>query len=115
MNTSLWKRTANFIAQQSVTTQNVHSATTADSQQLHLLLLSQLSVDDSGPPQMNYGNDHPLASSTLCAPSTPNNIIEGAEHDRQIIPGIPNQLYSTIIIDNEAQPPTSGDHESPTT
>ena len=90
MNASKWKRAADFIAQQSATTQNVHSATTVDSQQLHSLPLSQLSVDDSGPPQVNYGMDHPLASSTPHAPSTPNNIIEKAKPDRQIILGIPN-------------------------
>ena len=61
---------------------------------------------------MNYGTDHPLASSTPHTPSTPNNISEEAEHDRQIIPGIPNQVYPTITTDNEAQLPTPGDHES---
>ena len=44
---------ADVIAQQSATTQNIQSTATADSQQLHLLPLSQLSVDDSGPPQEN--------------------------------------------------------------
>ena len=101
-----------FIAQQSATTQNVQSAATADSQQLHSLPLSQLSVDDSGPPQVNYGTDHPPASSTPCTPSTPDNVIEGTEHDRQIIPGIPNQLYPMIIADNASQPPASRDYRS---
>ena len=111
MNASSWKKAADFVTQQSVTTQNIHSAATTDSQQLHSLPLSQLSVDDSGPPQVNYGIDHPLASSTPHAPSTPDNITEPAEHDRQITPGIPNQLYPTITADNEAHLPTPGDHQ----
>ena len=56
MNASLWKKAADLVEQQ--------AATTADSQQLDTLPLSHLSVDHSGPPQVNYGTDHPLASST---------------------------------------------------
>ena len=37
---------------------------TVDSKQLETLPLSQLSVDDSGPPQVTYGTDNPLAAST---------------------------------------------------
>ena len=90
MSASSWKKAANFITQQPVITQNTHSATTTDSKQLHSLPLSQLSVDDSGPPQVNYGTHHPLASSTPHASSTPDNITAAAEHDGQIIPGILN-------------------------
>ena len=111
MNASMWKKAAVFLTQQSVNTQNTHSAATTDSQQLQSMPLSQLSADDSGPPQVNYGINHPLASSTLCAPSTPNTITESAEHDRQIIPGIPNQLYPTITADNGAHSLTPGDHQ----
>ena len=56
MNATSWKKAADFVAHQ--------AAATADSQKLDTFPLSQLSVDDSGPPQVNYGTDHPLASST---------------------------------------------------
>ena len=42
MNAALWKKAADFVAQQ--------SAATADSEHLDTLPLSQLSIDDSGPP-----------------------------------------------------------------
>ena len=56
MNATLWKKAVDFVAQQ--------AAATADSQQLDTLPLSQLSIDDSGPPQVNYGTDNPLVAST---------------------------------------------------
>ena len=112
MNASSWKKPADFITQQSATTQSIHSAATKDSQQLHSLPLSQLLVDDSGPPQVNYGTDHLLVSSTPCISSTPDNLTEEAEYDRQIIQGILNRLYPTITADNEGHLLTPGDHQS---
>ena len=56
MNALSWKKAMDFVAQQ--------TAATSDFQQLDTLPLSQLSVDDSSPPQVNYGLDHLLASST---------------------------------------------------
>ena len=56
MNAASWKKAADMAAQQ--------AAATMDSQQLQALPLSQLPVDDSGPPQVNYGTDNPLAAST---------------------------------------------------
>ena len=104
MNASLWKKAADFITQQSVAM--------ADSKQLDTLPFSQLSVDHSIPPQVNYGIDYLLASSTPWASSTPDNITAAAEHDGQIIPGIPNQLYPAITGDNDARSLTSGEHQS---
>ena len=71
MNASSWKRAADFITQQSASVQNTQATATANSNQLETLPLSQLSVDDSGPPQVNYGTDMLLASSTPCTSSTP--------------------------------------------
>ena len=76
MNTSSWKRAADIIAQQSAAVQDTQATATTNSQQLESLPLSQLSTDDSSPPQVNYGPDVPLASSTPCAPSTPNAMTE---------------------------------------
>ena len=68
MSASSWKRVANFIDQQLAPTQNTQATATANSQQLESLLLSHLSVDDSGPLQVNYGLDRPLAciKHTMC-------------------------------------------------
>ena len=104
MNASSWKKAADFVAQQ--------AATTTDSQQLDTLPLSQLSVDDCSPPQVNYGIDHPLVSSMPQASLTSDNITTAAEHDRQIIPGIPNQLYPSITNNNDVHPHTPGEHKS---
>ena len=43
-----------FIAQQTQASQQLQVAATADSNELESLLLSALSVDDSGPPQVTY-------------------------------------------------------------
>ena len=104
MNALSWKKIADFVVQQ--------AATTADFQQLNTLPLSQLSVDDSGPPQVNYGIDHLLAASTPQVSLTSDNITIAAEHDRKIIPDIPNQLYPSITMDNNIHPHTPGEHES---
>ena len=111
MNTSSWKRAVDFIAQQSAAAQNTQAGAMANSQQLESLPLSQLSVDDSGPLKVNYGPEAPLASSMPCAPSTPDNITEGTEPYRQIIPGITNGLYFTIIANNLSHSSFPRDHE----
>ena len=56
MNAASWKKAADMAAQQ--------ATATMDSQQLEALPLSQLSVDDSGPPQVTYDADNPLVAST---------------------------------------------------
>ena len=55
MNAASWKKEADIMAQQ--------AAATLDPQQLEALQLSQLSVNDSSPPQVNYETDNPLAAS----------------------------------------------------
>ena len=56
MNATSWRKAVDMAAQQ--------VPATVDSKQLETLPLSQLSVDDSGPPQVTYGTDNPLAAST---------------------------------------------------
>ena len=64
MNASSWRKAADLIAQGTQANQQVQTAATADSSQLESLPFSTLSADDSGPPQVNYGTDQPLAAST---------------------------------------------------
>ena len=63
MNASSWRKAADLIAQGTQANQQVQVAATAYSSQLNFPL-SALSADDSGPPQVNYGTEQPLAAST---------------------------------------------------
>ena len=75
----------------------VQAAAMAESQQLESLPLSALSVDDSGLPQVTYDSQQPIATSTPRATSTLTSETPEAYH--QIIPGISNHLYPTLIAD----------------
>ena len=74
----------------------------AESNQLESLPLSALSADDSGPPQVTYGTEQPLATSTPRATLT--SIPEAQTTDTycQIIPGtlVADGSLSTPIADN---------------
>ena len=71
MNASSWRKAADLIAQGTQANQQVQVAATADSSQLDSFPLSSLAANDSGPPQVNYGTEQPLAGSTPRASSTP--------------------------------------------
>ena len=58
MNPSDWIKAAAFITQQK------QEAATADSDQLSSMPLSQLAIDNSGPPVVHYGMHVPAATST---------------------------------------------------
>ena len=72
MNASSWRKAVHLVAQGTQANQQVHAVATADSSQLETFPLSTLSADDSGPPQVNYGMEQPLAVSTprASSPST---------------------------------------------
>ena len=70
MNAFSWRKAVDLIAQGMQANQQVHAAATADSSQLDSFPLSALSVDDSSPPQVNYGTEQPLTASTTRASST---------------------------------------------
>ena len=53
-----------LVAQGTQANRQVQAATTAESNQLESLPLSTFSADDSGPPQVTYGSEQPLAAST---------------------------------------------------
>ena len=58
MNPSDWIKAATLI------TQNKQEAATADTDQLSGMPLSQLTMDDSGPPVVHYGTQVPTATRT---------------------------------------------------
>ena len=99
MNASSWQKAADLIAQGTQANQQVQAAATAHSNQLESLPLSALSADDSGPPQVNYGTEQPLATSTprTTLTSTPETQTTDTYH--QIIPGMSEHLYPTLIAD----------------
>ena len=70
MNASSWRKAADLVAQGTQANQQVQAVATAESNQLESLPLSALSADDSGPPQVTYGTEQPLALSTPRATST---------------------------------------------
>ena len=69
----------------------------AESQNLQNLLLSALSIDDSGPPQVTYEPQQPIATGTPWA--TDNSEIP-TEAYHQILPGMSSRLYPTLIADS---------------
>ena len=94
MNTSSWRKAVDLIAQGTTVNPQEQAAAMAESKQLESLLLSALSADDSRPPQVIYDSQQPLASSTPRATSeTP------TETYRQIIPGMSDCLYPTLVAD----------------
>ena len=82
---------------------------TADFSQLESLPLSSLAADDSGPPQVNYGTEQPLAVSTPRAITTPAGEIQPTDTYCQIIPGMGEHLYPTLTADSSLSTPASDD------
>ena len=105
MNASSWRKAADFIAQQTQATQQIQ----ADSNQLESLLLSSLAANDSGPPQVNYSPEQPLAASTPRATTTHVGEIQPTDPYRQIIPGMSEHLYPTLTADGSLSTPASDD------
>ena len=98
MNASSWRKAVDLVAQLTPANLQVQAADTAESQQLENLPLSALSVDDSSPPQVTYDSQQPIATSTPRATSTSISDTP-SETYCQIIPGVSNRLYPTLLAD----------------
>ena len=91
MNPSDWIKAAALITQQK------QEAATADTDQLSSMSLSQLAMDDSGPPVMHYGTHVLAATSTPTHMEMDTYISQQEDTYQQIIPGIPQgSLYPTL-------------------
>ena len=91
MNPSDWIKAATLITQQK------QEAATADTDQLSSMPLSQLAMDDSGPPVMHYGTHMPAATSTPTHAEMDTYTLQQEDIYQQIIPGIPQgSLYPTL-------------------
>ena len=109
MNASSWRKAADLVAQMNPANPQVQAAAMAESQQLESLPLSALSVDDSGPPQVTYYSQQPIATSTPRATSTLTSETH-TEAYRQIIPGMSNHLYPTLIADGSLSTQVPDNH-----
>ena len=77
-----------LITQGTQATQQIQAAVTANSSQLKSFSLTSLAANDSGPLQVNYGTEQPLAASTPRATPTSAGEIQSTDTYRQIIPGM---------------------------
>ena len=98
MNASSWKKAVDLVAKMTPANPQVQVAAMAESQQLESLPLSALSVDDSRPPQVTYDSQQPIATSTPRATSTVTSETP-TEAYHQILPGMSDCLYPTLIAD----------------
>ena len=99
MNASSWRKAVDLVVQGTPANPQVQAAATAESKQLESLPLSALSADDSGLPQVTYDSQQPLATSTPRATST-STPETPTETYRQIIPGMSDHLYPTLVADD---------------
>ena len=107
MNASSWRKAADLVAQGTQANQQVQAAAMAESNQLESLPLSALSADDSSLPQVIYGTEQPLPASTPRATLTSIPEIETTDTYRQIIPGMSECLYPTLIADGSLSTPVA--------
>ena len=98
MNASSWKKAVDLVAKVTPVNLQVQVAAMAESQQLEILPLSALSVDDSRPPQVTYVSQQPIATSKPRATSTITSETP-TEAYHQILPGMSDHLYPTLIAD----------------
>ena len=87
MNASSWKKAADIVAKATPVTPQVPATDMVELQNLQSLLLSALSIDDSGPLQVTYEPEQPIATSTPRATSTESPEIS-TEAYHQILPGM---------------------------
>ena len=109
MNASSWKKAADLVAKATPANPQVQAAAMAESQQLESLPLSALSVDDSGPLQVTYDSQQPIATSTPRATSTVTSETP-TEAYRQILPGMSDHLYPTLVADGSLSTHVSDNH-----
>ena len=99
MNASSWKKAADIVAKMTPVIPQASAAAMAELQNLQSLPLSALSIDESGPPQVAYEPQQPIATSVPWATTMENPEIS-TEAYRQILPGMSSQLYPTLVADS---------------
>ena len=90
MNPSDWKKAAALV------NQHKQETTMAETDQLSSMPLSQIAIDDSGPPLVHYGTHMPVAASTPTGTDAHMHSSHQEDSYQQIIPGIlQGSLYPT--------------------
>ena len=100
MHASTWKKAADIVVKTTSVTPQASAAATMELHTLQSLQLSTLSIDDSGPPQITYEPQQPIATST---PRATDNSETPTEVYRQILPGMTSQLYPTLVADSSLE------------
>ena len=98
-----------LVAQATPANLQVQAAAMAESQQLESLPLSALSVDDSSPPQVTYDSQQPIATSTP-RPTLTSTSETPTEVYHQIIPGMSDRLYPTLVADGSSSTHVPDNH-----
>ena len=98
-----------LVAQGTPANPQVQAAAMAESKQLESLLLSALSADDSGLLQVTYDSQQPIATSTPRATSTSTSE-PPTETYHQIIPGMSDCLYPTLVADGSLSTHVADNH-----
>ena len=98
MNASCWRKAVDLVAQGTPANPQLQVAAMAESKQLESLPLSALSADDSSLPQVTFDSQQPIVMSTPRATSTSTSETP-TEAYHQIIPGMSNHLYPTLVAD----------------
>ena len=109
MNASSWKRAVDLVAKATPANPQVQAAAMAESQNLQSLPLSALAVDDSGPLQVTYDYQQPIATSTPRATSAETPEIP-TEAYCQILPGMSDHLYPTLVADGSLATDAPANH-----
>ena len=91
MNPLDWRKAAALV------TQHKQEARMAETDQLSSMPLSQIAIDDSGPPVVHYGSHMPVAASTSIGTTAHMHSSQQEDSYQQIIPGIPQGLLYTTL------------------
>ena len=94
------EKDADIVAKTTSVAPQVSATATVESHNLHSLQLSTLSIDDSGPPQVTYEPQQPIATST---PRAIDNSEITTEAYHQILPGMTSRLYPILVADSSLE------------
>ena len=100
MKASSWKKAADIVAKSTPVTPQASTTATVELHNLQNLQLSTLSLDDSGPLQVTYNSQQPIATST---PQAIDNSEITTEAYHQILPDMTSRLYPTLIADSSLE------------
>ena len=101
MNASTWKKAADIVVKTTSVNPQASAAATMELHNLQSLQLSTLSIDDSGPLQVTYEPQQPIATST---PRATDNSETPTEAYRHILPGMTSRLYPILVADSSLEP-----------